>query len=705
MTSGLLQRARATPLVQSAIAAFGAEVDQRSALAALQLARRDLDESAVTTLLCALAAANSLPPAAEFVPALALIAGLDQFLGLLAMSPDDPSGALLDLHETGTLSRQRECVALLVVAVRHRRQSNGAPADARIRRLLRLQMRNPGSIDEAMILAVAVEQLGDAEVTAAGETLGLARPSAVVTRRLLEMLDPGWRDFVPERLAPRIQVGTVRRQAPKVQRNDPCPCGSGRKFKKCCASKVDVEDGLVVEPSADAHDYAAMRPAELARLDPQLIDRHGLIDCVRVASHYHQWELAERFMAALDADLQDPEKADDYRHDLCNEAAAAGAADAALRIAAAAHDPQRCAAGIGLEIGLLRPDADTVAKLEEKAAAGLRGDSDSLYELAFGLLDHLPALGILVGRGALDPSRPFDSWTLVDAIEEARDGLLLPPGDPAARTLEQMSIEHAEAAAQRADRKAIDGMARTLEEKQRALEAAQREAEGLQARMIEASRRITQLEQQTSPMPRAPQQAAARTAAPAGESMVQLQSELVRLRGRVTELKGLVTENLDRRKELERQLEARGTQDGATATDRDADTAAGRALGNAPAVASAGGGVGAGLMDADDGVETVDEVLAPRTVSVPVFEEVAAQALHRLERAMAARIVRAVGLLAAADPGTWRDVKALRAVPGFLRLRVGQWRVLFREDGEGRRLMIVQIVVRGELEAAVRRLR
>jgi len=27
---------------------------------------------------------------------------------------------------------------------------------------------------------------------------------------------------------------TVRREAPKVGRNDPCPCGSGKKFKKCC---------------------------------------------------------------------------------------------------------------------------------------------------------------------------------------------------------------------------------------------------------------------------------------------------------------------------------------------------------------------------------------------------------------------------------------------------------------------------------------
>lgn len=27
---------------------------------------------------------------------------------------------------------------------------------------------------------------------------------------------------------------TVRRSAPKVGRNDPCPCGSGKKFKNCC---------------------------------------------------------------------------------------------------------------------------------------------------------------------------------------------------------------------------------------------------------------------------------------------------------------------------------------------------------------------------------------------------------------------------------------------------------------------------------------
>jgi preprotein translocase subunit SecA len=31
-------------------------------------------------------------------------------------------------------------------------------------------------------------------------------------------------------------VQTVRREGPKVGRNDPCPCGSGKKYKKCHGS-------------------------------------------------------------------------------------------------------------------------------------------------------------------------------------------------------------------------------------------------------------------------------------------------------------------------------------------------------------------------------------------------------------------------------------------------------------------------------------
>jgi preprotein translocase subunit SecA len=36
--------------------------------------------------------------------------------------------------------------------------------------------------------------------------------------------------------APEIQLPkvTIRREVPKVGRNEPCPCGSGKKYKQCC---------------------------------------------------------------------------------------------------------------------------------------------------------------------------------------------------------------------------------------------------------------------------------------------------------------------------------------------------------------------------------------------------------------------------------------------------------------------------------------
>jgi uncharacterized protein len=33
-------------------------------------------------------------------------------------------------------------------------------------------------------------------------------------------------------------VKQIVREAPKVGRNDPCPCGSGKKYKKCCGRRA-----------------------------------------------------------------------------------------------------------------------------------------------------------------------------------------------------------------------------------------------------------------------------------------------------------------------------------------------------------------------------------------------------------------------------------------------------------------------------------
>jgi hypothetical protein len=41
----------------------------------------------------------------------------------------------------------------------------------------------------------------------------------------------------PAKAAPETAPGAGIRRGPKIGRNDPCPCGSGKKYKKCCLGK------------------------------------------------------------------------------------------------------------------------------------------------------------------------------------------------------------------------------------------------------------------------------------------------------------------------------------------------------------------------------------------------------------------------------------------------------------------------------------
>ncbi len=49
---------------------------------------------------------------------------------------------------------------------------------------------------------------------------------------------PQWKDIYTEEELKRLykeqkESGTIRKEK-KIGRNDPCPCGSGKKYKKCC---------------------------------------------------------------------------------------------------------------------------------------------------------------------------------------------------------------------------------------------------------------------------------------------------------------------------------------------------------------------------------------------------------------------------------------------------------------------------------------
>jgi uncharacterized protein len=69
------------------------------------------------------------------------------------------------------------------------------------------------------------EELKEVETPMQGHKLALA---------IEANLPAIYRFWVPLRKA---AVQTIKREEPKVGRNDDCPCGSGKKFKKCCGAE------------------------------------------------------------------------------------------------------------------------------------------------------------------------------------------------------------------------------------------------------------------------------------------------------------------------------------------------------------------------------------------------------------------------------------------------------------------------------------
>jgi hypothetical protein len=77
----------------------------------------------------------------------------------------------------------------------------------------------PGSDEPVRAAAALLEDLEDQGRLAGGRALGAHARACI----------PAWRE--------RARTGTtLTRRAAKVGRNDPCPCGSGKKYKKCCMS-------------------------------------------------------------------------------------------------------------------------------------------------------------------------------------------------------------------------------------------------------------------------------------------------------------------------------------------------------------------------------------------------------------------------------------------------------------------------------------
>jgi uncharacterized protein len=86
------------------------------------------------------------------------------------------------------------------------------------------------------IFALAHEHDPDPEMRPFKEAIGAEQREKLIVGAAAGVTGI-YRYFEARRLVerqPLDNVTTFRRTLPKIGRNDPCPCGSGRKFKQCC---------------------------------------------------------------------------------------------------------------------------------------------------------------------------------------------------------------------------------------------------------------------------------------------------------------------------------------------------------------------------------------------------------------------------------------------------------------------------------------
>jgi len=74
------------------------------------------------------------------------------------------------------------------------------------------------------------DELGTVEFIASYKEKGVLKRHHEISRFRKE----GGRWYYVDGRMPKPE--TVKRAQPKVGRNDPCPCGSGKKYKKCCGA-------------------------------------------------------------------------------------------------------------------------------------------------------------------------------------------------------------------------------------------------------------------------------------------------------------------------------------------------------------------------------------------------------------------------------------------------------------------------------------
>jgi hypothetical protein len=476
----------------------------------------------------------------------------------------DVAEHLLAAIQQTQLSHECEAAALFTAAVWCEKQRGGKLPEELIptaRKLARHVKR--GTQEDALLLALALRTKDEGLLALFKQLIPSASPEKwpgveKAAREIGDAFAVGAEKPVLQLVADKpsnsLASGTtLRRAVARIGRNEPCPCGSGRKYKRCCLEKdqerlhhSSTVTGLTqeeLEAQPEPHLTQAMldktNPYEIAKFDPVKIP------AALRGAYFLRLSAFNLFDEAATA-FEKIGYTDELKgiwDKVVFLATRAGRAASLRRLVNVLPNPAEAEENLFTGAALLLA-GDEPAKLlkilDECALDALqKNEPDNLRGFAYSLMfSKLRALGVLVGRGTLPILPPAMAAGVFERILEARDRLNLPPDDPFSDIMDKRLAEQ--------DASEDNKDSAKLRQAQRSLAVKMQEVRELKDTLERLQKEIVRREKKSAtPTPTV----LAPKPAPADEAALK------EMRRKVDELKSALKERHHERNELRRELQ------------------------------------------------------------------------------------------------------------------------------------------------------
>lgn len=503
---------------------------------------------------------------------------------------------------------------------------------------------------------------------------------------------------LPKEKAPVVVGGSysVRRSVPKLGRNAPCHCGSGKKYKKCCIEKdqalmrdASPYEGLTMTELRSRPDLVDdtvmiedMRAYELEKLEQEKLSSKQLFAAYRRAFNFGLRDLAFKMLCELEG-RTDTSFDKGHFDDLINSALKAEDIELAMKIRDhvpedSFYDPE----AIEFHFQLLE-NKTFVASLEARCREALIHTydawNDPLNTLSRSFENKFPSLSLVFARASLI-SNPdsifedamFDNESLQDMIYKARIELDLDPwGDPVdnyldwALTKNELDIED-------------DVKSREIEELKEKVEKAKHLADQrlteLRTKELELDRFSKKLDQEKAIILNKPQ-----VNEGIAETSGKDRKTIAKLRQRIEDLKIDISSGQQERRHLRKKIKDEQLKTLAQQRKKEAKK-----------------------NDSSESETAIAYENAPKRILIPEFTGAFQRSCKSMPGSIVAKSLNAASGFATHDRLIWRQTKGLEGLSGFFSIRIGiHHRLLIRWE-RNIRLEVLDLIQREQLKTWIK---